>query len=79
MRRIIVLTLGLLALTASEARAYDAATTHAGMTERAALSGQQLHGYLKAVHGLPLGVLDPDATESRVDRSQERMLASRNI
>ncbi|MFH2009016.1 MAG: hypothetical protein ABI333_20670 [bacterium] len=41
------------------AEAYDPATTHAGMTERAALHKNLLHSYLSSVHGLPLGIFEP--------------------
>ncbi len=46
-------------LLSSPVRAYEPASTHAGMTERAALNGNLLHGYLTSVHGLPLGVFEP--------------------
>lgn len=43
---------------AAPAMAYDAATTHAGLTERAALASR-LHGTLVQRFGRPLGVFEP--------------------
>lgn len=62
MRKLPVFVAGLLLLTALQgapARGYEAASTHAGMTERAALHGNQLHLYLTSVHSLPLGIFEP--------------------
>jgi hypothetical protein len=49
----------LMALPIAPARGYEAASTHAGMTERSALYNHQLHLYLTSVHGLPLGIFEP--------------------
>ena len=54
-----VAALGLLA-HASAARAYDPATTHAGLTERAALASQ-LHRVLARALSRPLGLFEPVA------------------
>jgi len=61
-RKTHIFVTGLLLLTAlggAPARGYEAASTHAGMTERAALHGNLLHLYLTSVHGLPLGIFEP--------------------
>jgi hypothetical protein len=58
MRRTLAL-LCLLVVAAPAARAYEAASTHAGMTERAALHEGLLHRYLRQAHGLPLGMYEP--------------------
>jgi hypothetical protein len=52
------LALAALALAAAPARAFDAATTHAGLTERAALASR-LGRLLVDVHGRPLGLYEP--------------------
>ncbi len=62
MRKIPTFVVGLVALVAlplGSAHAYESASTHAGMTERAAFHGNQLHTYLRTVHGLPLGIFEP--------------------
>lgn len=62
MRKLPTFVAGLLLLTAlptAPARGYEAASTHAGMTERAALHSNQLHQYLTSVHGLALGIFEP--------------------
>lgn len=48
-----------LSVWVAPAGAYEPASTHAGMTERAALHGHLLHRYLTSVHGLPLGIFEP--------------------
>jgi hypothetical protein len=68
-RKLLNLTAGLLLLMAlpnAPALGYEAASTHAGMTERAALHGNQLHLYLTSVHGLALGIFEP----MRIDPSR---------
>ncbi len=54
-----LLLIMVLALSTTPAYGYEAASTHAGMTERAALHSNQLHQYLTSVHGLPLGIFEP--------------------
>ena len=49
----------LLSLGAPLGRAYEPASTHAGMTQRAAQHGHQLHSWLRRAHGLPLGAYEP--------------------
>lgn len=58
MRRVPLLLAALAVITVGPAAAYDAATTHAGMTERAALAAQLGHT-LTRVFGLPLGLYEP--------------------
>lgn len=55
----VTLGLALLVLSVPTARAYDPATTHAGMSDRATQHEHLLHRWLVQVHGLPLGAFEP--------------------
>ena len=63
LRLVAMVALGAL-LTGAQARAYDPATTHAGLTERAALAST-LHRVLSRRLGRPLGLLEPLQIHSR--------------
>ena len=58
--RIAVLATLVVAGRATDARAYDPATTHAGLTERAALASE-LHRVLGRALSRPLGLFEPVA------------------
>ncbi len=67
----------LMLLGAGPAFAYDAATTHAGLTEKAALAST-LHRVLSRRLGRPLGVLEPLQLHSRLlDAEARRSLWAR--
>ena len=71
-----VAALGLVA-HASVARAYDPATTHAGLTERAALASQ-LHRVLARALSRPLGLFEPVALSlDDLPRAQAESLEAR--
>src|SRR6185436_12602332 len=71
-----VAALGLVA-HASVARAYDPATTHAGLTERAALASQ-LHRVLARALSRPLGLFEPVALSlDQVPPAQSQALEGR--
>jgi len=62
---------------ASVARAYDPATTHAGLTERAALASQ-LHRVLARALSRPLGLFEPVALSlDDLPRAQAESLEAR--
>jgi hypothetical protein len=64
-------------LTAGPAAAYDPATTHAGLTERAVLASK-LHKVLARRLGRPLGLLEPLQIHSRyLETGQRRSLWAR--
>jgi hypothetical protein len=64
-------------LVAGPARAYDPATTHAGLTERAALAST-LHKVLSRRLGRPLGLLEPLQIHSKyLEPSARRSLWAR--
>jgi hypothetical protein len=66
-RRALALALATLAVTAipARARAYDPATTHAGLTQRAALAST-LHAALARRLGRPLGLFEPIAFKAEL-------------
>jgi hypothetical protein len=66
-----------LAVPGRRARAYDPATTHAGLTQRAALASS-LHAALVHRLGRPLGLFEPIALHiDRIPVEQGRLLQSR--
>lgn len=59
------------------ASAYEAASTHAGMAEQAAIHGHLLHRWLQRVHGAQLGIYEPIRLDlSRVPETQRAPLAA---
>lgn len=67
-----------LLLAPSRVLAYRAATTHAGMTERAALASD-LHGWLKEIHRLDQGLFGELALSPAVMGRVERWLLLANL
>ena len=75
--RIALLAALAVAARASDARAYDPATTHAGLTERAALASE-LHRVLARALSRPLGLFEPVALAlEQVPPAQSQALEGR--
>jgi hypothetical protein len=77
MTRAVFLTLAILVGGASAAHAYDPATTHAGLTERAALASS-LHRVLARALSRPLGLFEPIALSlDELPQAQAQSLEAR--